>query len=349
VWNLKTKHLIKTLQGQSSIVNSLDISKDGRYILSGSDDTYTRLWDIKKNKLSKIFNRQKDAIRTVGFSGNEKFVVAGSGAMEGDLSYSIKIYNKSSTKSLKKFRSNRYIKSISISTGRYIAIALEDSYDIKLWDSKRNRIIKIYKGHMGQVNSVAIDSQGSYILSGSDDNSIKMWSRKSGKLLHTFKGHTDAVTGVAFSRNRDYFISSSRDKSIRVWDRKKRILLKKISVDNEITAIAISDNGRYIVSVTGNRDDKSSSIELWDRKKGSLIQKFQDAKHTISSVQVSNDGNSIFSTSDDAILVWDRDKPNNPIKKLIGGADGSWVIFDYKEGIVIESRNSFLLDKSVLK
>ena len=47
------------------------------------------------------------------------------------------------------------------------------------------------KGHSNYVNSVAFNSEGTLLASGSDDRTIKLWNVESRTEVATLKGHSD--------------------------------------------------------------------------------------------------------------------------------------------------------------
>ena len=60
-------------------------------------------------------------------------------------------------------------------------------------------MLRIFKGHSGPVNSVAISHDGTRLVSGSSDHTLKLWDVASGELIRTFEGHASGVSSVAFS------------------------------------------------------------------------------------------------------------------------------------------------------
>jgi len=334
VWSIRGKRskrfrLYKILEGQRSRVNSIDISSNGKYLLSGSSDGVIRLWDIDANRVIREYSGQNSPILSVAFSGNERYIVAGSGEVLGNLRYSIGVYNKKTNRLFRKFKSNRYIGSIDVSRSRYIVAGVQDSYDVWVWDIKRGSLALKLRGHIGQINSVAISSLGSYIVSGSDDTTIKLWSRASGKLLYTFRGHLDSVVGVRICNG--YIISASKDKSIKVWSIKEKSLISSIKSSLLIDVLGVSEDGEY-VAVASNRFDEDSVIEVWDMKTKSVIGRFFDKSRCVRSIVIDNKKGYIFSASGDTIKVWSLKSKINPIKEFVGGSNGNWIVFDYLEG-----------------
>ncbi|MFC2052836.1 WD40 repeat domain-containing protein [Chloroflexota bacterium] len=68
MFDLNNKELIKTLEGHKGIVNTLDVSSDGRYLVSGSNDNSVRIWDIEEYVLLNELKGHSDNVETVSFS-----------------------------------------------------------------------------------------------------------------------------------------------------------------------------------------------------------------------------------------------------------------------------------------
>ena len=60
-------------------------------------------------------------------------------------------------------------------------VAESSDNTIKVWSVESGKEIRVFTGHSGWVNSVAISADGKVIVSGSSDNTIKMWSVESGE------------------------------------------------------------------------------------------------------------------------------------------------------------------------
>ena len=44
------------------------------------------------------------------------------------------------------------------------------------------QVLKVFKGHAGVVNAVAISTDGAKIVSGSDDKTVRVWSMETGEV-----------------------------------------------------------------------------------------------------------------------------------------------------------------------
>lgn len=72
-------------------------------------------------------------------------------------------------------------------------------------------------GHGGEINAVALSSDGSLLASASDDQTVRLWRMPEGALARTYKGHRDDVQAVAFSPDGLTLVSSGKDNAVKVW------------------------------------------------------------------------------------------------------------------------------------
>ena len=63
------------------------------------------------------------------------------------------------------------------------------------------------KGHRNYVTSVAFDSSGKYLASGSDDKTVRIWDVATKQQVAELKGHTSRVFSVAFDLSGKYLAS----------------------------------------------------------------------------------------------------------------------------------------------
>ena len=67
-------------------------------------------------------------------------------------------------------------------------------------------------GHSSYVNSVAFNSSGNILASGSSDRTIKLWNVESQTEIATLTGHSSYVNSVAFNSSGNILASGSMDR-----------------------------------------------------------------------------------------------------------------------------------------
>ena len=75
---LITGKIIKKLKGHNHFVQSVDISNDGNYIISGSWDKTVRLWNLEKCITQRIFKKHKKDILCTKFSSDNRRIASSS-------------------------------------------------------------------------------------------------------------------------------------------------------------------------------------------------------------------------------------------------------------------------------
>src|SRR5205807_9502684 len=80
-----------------------------------------------------------------------------------------------------------------------------------------------------------------------------------GKELVVLRGHTNGIISICLSHDECHLVSASADYSVRIWNLKTNQQVgEPLLHDDELLALAISSDGRYIAS--GGKDKK---IYLW--------------------------------------------------------------------------------------
>jgi WD40 repeat protein/uncharacterized caspase-like protein len=113
-------------------------------------------------------------------------------------------------------------------------------------------------GHTGPVNTIALSSDGRFLVSGSSDNTLKLWDPATGNVLRTLYGHEQPVLAVAVSGDGRLVASGGNDSRIRLWD----VLTGDVRVlgahSGAVKELAFSADSRQLTSLG------SAELKLWD-------------------------------------------------------------------------------------
>jgi len=205
LWNMNDFKKVQTYSEHKTPVLSLSFSYDGKYILSGSNDSM-KLWKVNTGENIKTY--QLHNVHSLSFSRNGKYILSGS---------SENIY-------VRDFESGAIVVDISeqsccacLSPDGYFIISGHSDGMIKHWRSDTNELVRKYYGHTNSITKVAFTSNGKTIISASKDNTIKLWDSKTGQLIRTYANHSSPVRTVCFNSDLTYFISGSEDNMIKIW------------------------------------------------------------------------------------------------------------------------------------
>jgi WD40 repeat protein len=270
---------------------SVAFSPDGKSILTGSQDSTARLWDLQGN-LVRLFKGHEGIISSIAFSPDGETILTGSTdktARIWDLQGNL----------LQKFIGHRgIIFCVAFSPdGKTILTGSTDKTAL-LWNLQ-GKVLRVFTGHENTISSVAFSHDSKSILTGSNDKTARLWDLQ-GNPLHVFNGHDNAITSVAFSYDDKYIFTGSKDSTARLWDLKGIVLRVFKGHENIITSVAPSSDGKCLL--TGSWD---KTVLLWDMQ-GKILQVFKGHEAEIEAVAFSPDGRTIISGSGDRTArLWD--------------------------------------------
>jgi WD40 repeat protein len=167
--------------------------------------------------------------------------------------------------------------------------------------------VKTIKGHLGNINAIAIHPDGNTLISGSDDRQMNLWNLQTGKLLYTFSGQAEAVLSVAISPDGKQVISGSVDRKISSWqlatkkyNRTFSYLNSPYSHNGFVNALVYSPNGNIIVSASMDK-----TIRIWGSYTGTVKHTLNGHTDAVLSIAISSDNTTLVSGSaDKTIRIW---------------------------------------------
>ncbi len=164
-----------------------------------------------------------------------------------------------------------------------------------------------HDGHRKLVTSLALNADGTRLLSGSWDHLGKVWAVSRGMCLHDLAGHDDMVASVAWSFNERFALTGGRDRHVMLWDTVGgQRLLNLTGHDAEVSAVCWSTEADLFLS--GAHD---GSVRTWEKRKGRCTQVLSTRFRRVTAVYPTSDDRLIISASTDPKLqetsleLWD--------------------------------------------
>ncbi len=207
---------VKPYSEHIDAVTSLAVSRDGKWILSGSMDHTARLWDKDTGKTRQVFqdeNNHRQGVTDVAFTPDGRYVVTAS------LDQSIRLWQMMSGKNIKSYRGLKdRIWSVAVAPNNtYLAGACNDG-TIMCWSILNVKKLGKLEGHAGPVFDIEFSPMGPYLASAGADRTVRIWNMQTAEEITACSGHTDKVYSVVWAPSGQHVLSASRDKTARIWD-----------------------------------------------------------------------------------------------------------------------------------
>jgi WD40 repeat protein len=96
-----------------------------------------------------------------------------------------------------------------------------DGHTVRIWDYHTGECLHVLQEHTREVMAVVFSPDDLRVASVGYDGLVIVWDVATGRSVHTLTGHTDMLWGLAFSQDGRKLASAGQDETIRVWDLKE--------------------------------------------------------------------------------------------------------------------------------
>ncbi|KIM25844.1 hypothetical protein M408DRAFT_73786, partial [Serendipita vermifera MAFF 305830] len=305
--------------GHEGAITCVSFSRDGRRIVSCSEDHTIRVWDAETGEtIIPPLEGHDEMVNAVSFSPDGRRIVSCSDDR------TIRVWDAETGETVMgPLEGHQHcVTAITFSpNGRRIVSGSSD-YTIRLWDAETGEtVLGPLEGHTALVTSVSFSPDSRRVVSGSGDKTIRLWDAETGEMvIEPLNGHVNSVTSVSFSPDGKQILSGSYDTTIRVWDVEtgKTVIGPLEGHTDVIYSTSFSPDGTRIASGSGD-----NTIRLWAAETGEMIATpLEGHVEGVYSVAFSPDGRRIVSGSDDnTIRVWDANIGETAIQPLQGHTD----------------------------
>ncbi|XP_071497727.1 WD repeat domain-containing protein 83-like [Diadema antillarum] len=137
---------------------------------------------------------------------------------------------------------------------------------LKLWNPKRNLLLKSYSGHGYEVLDAMGSVDNGHLCSCGGDKTVILWDVATGKMMRKYRGHAGRVNCVRFNEDSSVILSGSIDATVKIWDCRSRKFDAIQSLEearDSVTSIEVSDHE----ILTGSADGK---IRRYDLRNGHM-------------------------------------------------------------------------------
>lgn len=182
-------------------------------------------------------------------------------------------------------------------------------HGIRVWNVETGQLERVLDGHHGDVNALAVTSDGRLLISASGDDTLAVWDLASGLRQRVIHVDGDGVHDVALTPNGNRLVSASENGRITLWSLRWGSEIRTMhGRHSSAQAVAVTPDGKLAVS--GSVD---KTVRVWNLATGRLVRTLHGHTETVWSVAVSPDGIQVASGSgfiygkprDATVRLWD--------------------------------------------
>ncbi|GMM35856.1 snoRNA-binding rRNA-processing protein [Saccharomycopsis crataegensis] len=229
LFDLASSELVSEItEAHDSAIWSLDLTEDGKTLVTGSADKSIKFWNFKV----------------------EEETVPGSNST----------FRKLKMVHSKTLELDEDILSIKISRdNKYLAVSLLDN-TVKVFHFATLKFYLSLYGHKLPVLSIDISFDSKLIVTSSADKNIKIWGLDFGDCHKSIFAHQDSIMNVKFLPESHNFFSTSKDGMVKYWDGDKFECIQKLAAhQSEVWALVIAYSGEFVITASHDH-----SIRIWE-------------------------------------------------------------------------------------
>lgn len=228
LFDLASSTLLSTTEAHTAAIWSLDLTSNGKRLVTGSADKSCKFWDFEV--VEQLVPGTKDK-----YIPQLKLVHDTTLELTDDI-LAVKISSED----------------------RYLAVSLLDNTVKVFFFDSLKFYLSLY-GHKLPVLSIDFSVDSKMLITSSADKNIKIWGVDFGDCHKSIFAHQDSIMSVRFEADTHNFFSCGKDGAVKRWDGDKFDCIQKLNGHHsEVWCIAVSPDGRTVVSTSHDH-----SIRVW--------------------------------------------------------------------------------------
>ena len=213
VFDTKTfEELALFKDGHTDYVRSVAITRNKKFVISGSDDRQIIFWNLEKKEKEFTLEGHRNYVFSVRLTLDEKYLISAS------RDETIKLWDYTSRTEVYSFTGHTAsVKCLALMNNCKTFISGGEDSMIKAWSITDKREDYTLKGHTSSVNSLKLTSDNLRLISGSDDYKVNIWDLEQRTIELSLGGYSSGVLAVNITDEGSLLLTSGNDKILKLW------------------------------------------------------------------------------------------------------------------------------------
>ncbi len=304
----------ETLDAHGEDVISMDLSSDGRYLVTSGMDKKVMVWDTRTKELAGTAPPHPDVVDTVAFGPETEILVTG--CRDGY----VRIYELPSGELRQAMLGHpEQVYSVAVSPDGTKVLSGGKDDTVRLWSTETGELLHVFQGHSGNISTVAFGPKGERGYSAALDGTLRAWKTDENYVPAMIEKISRlGLLGLSVSNDGKRVavsgIDSVRDEAEQVWNKEYLVYiadLEDTKIANKsmrpnhrqyVWALAWSPDGETLVSGGNDRQ-----LYFWDADDRYNKEKVVPGEGKIWSVEFSPDGKRLYvATGSGKIVIFSK-------------------------------------------
>ncbi len=293
-WDPETGELIDFSEWHPDGASSVAISADGRWIVSAG--TTLRVWDSENLELRVVLEGHSNQVQKLCFSEDGNNIVSASD--DG----SIRVWDIKQGSCVRCLEENFYPEAVALGADGTLAVGAKEA--IHIFDLRTANRLLTLEGHRSSVTALALNADGTRLISGSYDKSLRVWDLRTGDCLRVQTNLNMRIRTVALSADGTRAISSGGDRDVWIWDVENGYWHNGATAhENRVNTLCFDADEQRLLSSSTDR-----TVRIWNPELNQCLAVFEGHQYGVGCATFSGCGNRVISgDSHNSLRLWDAD------------------------------------------
>ncbi len=255
LWDLASGRIIQEMTGHEGSINALDVTSDGKRVVSASLDRSVRVWTLDTGQ-GELVGEHTGSVTAVLWLPDDRTAV--SAGRDGQ----IRVWDTQQLSLIRRFSPpdgrNPVIQAMALSVDGNTLYTGGAEGRVRVWDLTTGTQKFTIEIEDRGVQALSINPEGTQVMVGTTSGRLAIYSTGDGALIRRLAGHTQSIQSVSFSPDGSTALSASFDGTLRVWDLDsgfeiRRYTMPEPSIEGIQTAVVSSDAQTVLTSLRDGR------------------------------------------------------------------------------------------------
>ena len=242
IWQPNGK-VLNTIPAHKTAIWAVDITPNGKKIITAGNDNLIKIWDINGNFLHTLKGHNQKVWDVAIHPQSDRLASASE-----DNTIAIWNLNGSLVHTLKGHQDA--VRTVAYSSDGSLIVSGSEDRTVKIWQPNKSVITLVQ--HQAAVKAVAVSPNNQYIASVDDDGKIIIWQKtnQTWEQLQTLQEYNNSIWSVAFSPDSQTLATAGEDSKVMLW---------------HLNSILPLDTLHYACDWAKNYLQSSAEVNLQDR------------------------------------------------------------------------------------